>query len=160
MHTKYHKGRIWVIMNFKVKPQGVSWSFSRWRIQHCHCCGSGCCCDAGSIPGQGTSACLGYGKKKKKRKKLLLSSLKNNNSKIKWNLCISFGTFQDVLYISTFPRHSFLIIFLFRTKEATKTSLANSLLKHGDGVWILAPVAGVDWVWVFCHGGAPHLLPP
>ena len=29
----------------------------------CHCCGSGCCCDVGLIPGPGTSTCHGRGQK-------------------------------------------------------------------------------------------------
>ena len=31
------------------------------RIWHCHCSGSGCCCGAGLIPGQGPSTCRGGG---------------------------------------------------------------------------------------------------
>ena len=38
------------------------------RIQHCHCCGSGCCCGAGSIPDRGISTCWGRGQKNKKKK--------------------------------------------------------------------------------------------
>ena len=41
------------------------WWLSRLKIQHCHCCGSGCCCGSVSIPGLGTSACLRHGLKNK-----------------------------------------------------------------------------------------------
>lgn len=33
---------------------------SRLRIQHCQCSSLGCCCGAGSTPGQGTSTCYRY----------------------------------------------------------------------------------------------------
>ena len=35
---------------------GVLWWVSGLKIWHCYCCGSGCCCGMGSIPGPGTSA--------------------------------------------------------------------------------------------------------
>ena len=31
------------------------------KVQHYHCCGWGCCCGTGSIPGPGTFACHGRG---------------------------------------------------------------------------------------------------
>ena len=34
------------------KSSGVPWWLSRLRIQHCHCCGSGCSCGSGSIPAE------------------------------------------------------------------------------------------------------------
>ena len=48
---------------------GAPWWFIGLRIQHCHYCGSGCCCGAASIPSLGPSACLGRGHQKKKKKK-------------------------------------------------------------------------------------------
>ena len=44
------------------------------QIQHCHCCGLDRCCDAGSIPGPGSSACLGFGQKNQKQTKKLLEN--------------------------------------------------------------------------------------
>ena len=49
--------------------EGVPWWLSGLKMQHCHCCGSGQFCGAGSIPGPGTSACCRCGQKKKKKKK-------------------------------------------------------------------------------------------
>ena len=43
------------------------------RIGCCHCRGLGCCCDAGLIPGTGTSACHGHSQKKKRKKELLMA---------------------------------------------------------------------------------------
>ena len=40
------------------------------RIQCCHCCGSGCCCSSGLIPGPGISTCCGYGQKNDKAYKV------------------------------------------------------------------------------------------
>ena len=40
---------------------------SRLRIQHCHCCESGCCCGVSSIPGPGASTCHGHGQFKIKK---------------------------------------------------------------------------------------------
>ena len=37
------------------------------RVKHCHCCGSGYCCEKGSIPALGTSVCHRAAKKKKKK---------------------------------------------------------------------------------------------
>ena len=48
---------------------GAPWWFIGLRIQHCHYCGSGCCCGAASTPSLGPSACLGRGHQKKKKKK-------------------------------------------------------------------------------------------
>ena len=45
---------------------GVTWWPRGLRIQHCHGCGSGHCCDMGSIPGPETSTCWGMAKLKKK----------------------------------------------------------------------------------------------
>ena len=37
---------------------------AQWlRIQCCHCCGLGCCCGSGSIPGLETAACQAHGQK-------------------------------------------------------------------------------------------------
>ena len=47
---------------------GVPWCLSGLRIQCCHCCGWGKCCDTGLIPGPGTSACCRCGQKKTKKK--------------------------------------------------------------------------------------------
>ena len=47
-----------------VKCIGVPWWLSALRIWHCHCCGSGYSCGAGSIPGPGTFTCCGNGKKR------------------------------------------------------------------------------------------------
>ena len=44
------------------------------RIQHCHSCGSGRCCDIGLIPSLGTSACCRCGQKTNKQKKNVLFS--------------------------------------------------------------------------------------
>ena len=38
------------------------------RTWCCHCCGPGCCCGMGLIPGSGTSTSVGKAKKKKKKK--------------------------------------------------------------------------------------------
>ena len=38
----------------KDENRGVPLWSSRLRIQYCHCCGSGCCCGVGSIPGPRT----------------------------------------------------------------------------------------------------------
>ena len=46
---------------------GVLLINSRLKIWHCHCSCPGCCFDAGSVPGLGTSACSRHGKKKKKK---------------------------------------------------------------------------------------------
>ena len=40
---------------------GVPWWPSRLRIQHCHCCGLGCCSGTGLIPDPGTSSCCRRG---------------------------------------------------------------------------------------------------
>ena len=40
---------------------------SRLRIQCCHCCGLGCRCGTGSIPGLRTFTCCGYSQKIKKK---------------------------------------------------------------------------------------------
>ena len=45
----------------------VPWWLSGLRIWHCHCSGSGYCCDAGLIPGPRTFACWPWPKKKKKK---------------------------------------------------------------------------------------------
>ena len=47
----------------------VSLWYSRRRIQHCHCSGSGRSCGTGSIPSQGTSVRCGCSQKKKKRER-------------------------------------------------------------------------------------------
>ena len=52
------------LQHVKKCPRGPWW-LSGLRIQYCHCCGSGCCCDWSSIPGPGTSACLGLTQKNK-----------------------------------------------------------------------------------------------
>ena len=36
---------------------GVPWWLGKLKIWHCHCCGWGCCCGTGSIPGLGTATC-------------------------------------------------------------------------------------------------------
>ena len=55
------------------------WWHSGLRIQHCHCCGLGCCCGRRWIPGPRTSACHGCGKKKRERERerVTQSSLKH-----------------------------------------------------------------------------------
>ena len=45
----------------------VPWWWSKLRIQHCHCCGSGHS-GAGLISGPETSACLGHSQKEKGKK--------------------------------------------------------------------------------------------
>ena len=42
---------------------GVPWSLSGLRVQHCHCCGSDHCCHAGSTSGLGTFTCCGRSQK-------------------------------------------------------------------------------------------------
>ena len=42
---------------------------SRLKIQCCYCSGLGCCCDMGSVPGQGNSTCCKHGQKKKENEK-------------------------------------------------------------------------------------------
>ena len=49
---------------------GVPWWHSRLRIWYCHCCGLGCYCGMGSIPGPGTFTCC------KGSQKSLLSNFK------------------------------------------------------------------------------------
>ena len=48
---------------------GVPWWLNEWRIQYCHCCGSGCCYGAGSIPAPETSAWRGCGQPPPPKKK-------------------------------------------------------------------------------------------
>ena len=49
-----------------------NWNFLvAQRVKHCHCCGSGYCCDIGSIPDLGTFASTSVAKKKKKKFLLL-----------------------------------------------------------------------------------------
>ena len=62
---------------------GISWQLSRLRIQHCHCCGSGHCCDTDSLlPGLGTSACHRCGQTNKQKP----SQTRNGTQKISPNL--------------------------------------------------------------------------
>ena len=53
-------------IGFKTAPRS-SLVVKRVRMWGCHCCSSGCCCGAGSIPGAGTSICCGCSQKKKKK---------------------------------------------------------------------------------------------
>ena len=53
---------------------GVPWWLSGLGIQHGHCCGSGCCYGAGSIPGPGASTCAAAKKRKKRKKREALPS--------------------------------------------------------------------------------------
>ena len=49
---------------------GVPLWLSRLKTQHCHCCGSGCCCGESSIPGPGERPhAMGASKKQRKKKK-------------------------------------------------------------------------------------------
>ena len=43
----------------KFNQGGVPWWFSKLKLQHYHCYGSGYCCGTGSITGPGISACHG-----------------------------------------------------------------------------------------------------
>ena len=53
---------------FKDMIRVVPMWFSRLRIWHCHCSGSGCCCGVGSIPGPGIYACHTCDQKERDRK--------------------------------------------------------------------------------------------
>ena len=55
--------------NYKNLVKVPLW-LSGLRTQHCHCCRSGCCCGARSIPGKLPNA-TGATKKNKKQKKLM-----------------------------------------------------------------------------------------
>ena len=63
---------------------GVPWWLSWLRIWHCHCCGWGCCCGVGSVPGLGPSTC-GRCSLKKKRKHTQKNQLLKIKTKIKKN---------------------------------------------------------------------------
>uniref|UniRef100_A0A8D0MSL8 [histone H3]-trimethyl-L-lysine(9) demethylase n=1 Tax=Sus scrofa TaxID=9823 RepID=A0A8D0MSL8_PIG len=54
-------------MGQRIRKVFVWSSLVAWQVRdlHFHCCGSGHCCDAGSIPGPGTSACCGCSQKVK-----------------------------------------------------------------------------------------------
>ena len=54
----------WQWFRFSTCIWGVPWWLSRFRICHCHCCGSGHCCGVGSIPDLGTFTCCGRGQNK------------------------------------------------------------------------------------------------
>ena len=51
----------------KFLERGVPRWHRKFRIQHCHCSGSGHCCGMGSVPGPGISACCRCSQKGKKR---------------------------------------------------------------------------------------------
>ena len=61
---------------------GVPWWLSELSIQHCHWCGSGCCCGTGSIPGPGISTCLRNSQKKEKKK-----DTRRPGSILEWKNC-------------------------------------------------------------------------
>ena len=52
-----------VTIKKKKCPRGIPWWLGMLRIQHCHGCGSGCCCGMGLTPGQGTFACPRHSQK-------------------------------------------------------------------------------------------------
>ena len=65
---KQIKGRIVNIkeqISTTFETPGVPSWHSGLRIWHFHCCGSGCCCGMGWVPGSGASAHYGHGQKLK-----------------------------------------------------------------------------------------------
>lgn len=69
------QGRMW----FQQVLVGISWWHRGLRTQRCQQCGSGCCCDASSIPGPRISPCCKCGqnktKQEKKKKQVLMLSI-------------------------------------------------------------------------------------
>lgn len=64
---------------------------------------------------------------------------------------------QEVLCISMFPKQSFSPLSSSSwTRELAKISLATSLLKHGNWVWIFAQVSGLDYVYSICATEGPN----
>ena len=61
------------ITHFKKVNFGSSLMPSGLRIQHCHCCDSGCSCGPGSIPGLGVSACVWPKTKQNKKQKKVVN---------------------------------------------------------------------------------------
>ena len=72
---------------------GIPWWLSRLRTQCCYCCGSGCCCGVGLIPGPGTSLCCRCIQKKTKQKDKKTQNITNWAAKTK---TIYFLTVLDI----------------------------------------------------------------
>ena len=82
---------------FKCLTFGVPLWCSGLRIQHCHCSGSGHCCDLGLIPGLGTSTCHRCGQRNCSLN--FFPSSKEVISSKRSNLSLRFHPFQRVILI-------------------------------------------------------------